>query len=61
MTLSEKVKELLDELEQSRADDVVWRGQIEDAEWKILIHRLSNSIINITIKQRGQQINGITN
>lgn len=52
MTLSSKVAELIEQLEADNLNDLVWRGPINEIEWKILIHReLQN--ISIVIKRRG--------
>jgi hypothetical protein len=52
MTIPEKVKELLEQLEVEQLDDVVWRGFIDDLEWKILLHKNPYGIIYITVKER---------
>lgn len=55
MILSNKVAELIEQLETDQLNDLSWRGLVDDKEWKILIHKDSTSgAINIVVKPRNR-------
>ena len=53
MNLANKVSELLEQIALENLDDLVWRGLLEDGEWKILLHKeQSGEKYTIAIKKR---------
>jgi len=53
MKLSDKLSELVDQVDSEGITDLSWRGLIEDKEWKILIHKDADlEKYNIVVKRR---------
>jgi hypothetical protein len=53
MKLSDKLSELVDQVDSEGIADLSWRGIVEDKEWKILIHKDADlEKYNIVVKRR---------